>query len=186
MLSRQRAVASPPTRTSSLPALRKRGHTSAHGRAPPCDAPGLTRCCRAACETPCDHLPGQLPSITLPPSGSGMPPVRSAHHSPRSTIFFQPLVLIRELAFVNQQSRGDPAFPHGILNLVERHHRVRTSGSYRRSVRNAVVNVPGTATVTPFSVTARSTAQRRWARSCRPCSSHAAAGGICRSDVRKR
>ena len=59
--------------------------------------------------------------MTLPPSGSGSPPVRSNHHSPRSTIFVQALGAVRQLAFVNEQARVDRAVHHGLLNLVERH-----------------------------------------------------------------
>ena len=59
--------------------------------------------------------------MTLPPSGSGSPPVRSAHHSPRSTIFRRPFFLVRHLAFVNQQASRDLTSVHRFLDPVEGH-----------------------------------------------------------------
>ena len=62
--------------------------------------------------------------MMLPPSGNGRPPVRSDHHSPRSTIFSQPFVLIRQLTFVDQQTSFGASVQNGLPDLVEGHDNV--------------------------------------------------------------
>ena len=62
--------------------------------------------------------------MTLPPSGSGSPSVRSAHHSPKSTSLRRPFLLVGELAFVDQQPRLDLAVSHRLEDFVKRHHDV--------------------------------------------------------------
>ena len=59
--------------------------------------------------------------MMLPPSGSGRPPVRSDHHSPRSTIFFRPSSCVRQLPFVDQQPRLRLAVENRLADFVERH-----------------------------------------------------------------
>ena len=58
--------------------------------------------------------------MMLPPSGSGRP--AGALRPPLAEVddLLQPLVLIRQLPFVDQQAGLGLAVEHGLLNLVER------------------------------------------------------------------
>ena len=66
--------------------------------------------------------------MTLPPSGSGRPPVRSRPPLAEVDQSCAAFVLVGELPFVNQQAGLDLAVAHGLLDLVERHHDVLDVG----------------------------------------------------------
>ena len=99
----------------------------------------------------------------------------------------QALLLVGELAFVNQQPRLDLAVAHGLEDLVKRHHDVLHVGLVepqrekrgrqraRNRHRDAVERGRSVACARPPS-----------GRSCRPCWRRAAAGCTCPSGARRR
>ena len=129
---------------------------------------------------------------TLPPSGSGSP-VFSCHQTPRSTTRCSPWFW--NVSWPSWMMSPASYFPAATArdDLVERHHLVlerrradRSNSS--RSVRNAVVSVPGTAIFTLRAGRRPSSAcgRRPSGRSGRPCCTRSAAGRTCRAGRRRR
>ena len=152
---------------------------------------------RSRCSRPGWRSGGRMASVprslrtTLPPSGSGRPPVRSPHHTPRSTTSVQVVTRVGQLTLVDDQP-GVGLDPRqrspGCGRRAPRRARKSRSRNSRRA-RKAEVSVPGTATLAsrqPPRELIDSTAPRPRGRSRRPCWPRRASTRSARSNARRR